>query len=242
LIDGNLSGVPILVDGPTVTLPLDTATLQPGSHAIQVDYSGDSNHIANSSQPTTLNVLAPASAGFTLSPSTVALTTQGTAPSTVTLTATPTGGFHSTVSFACTGGLPTGASCLFTPSSVVLTGSGAAATTLTIALAASDNEIPETQASNHRTPARFPVGSSATLAGLILFFFPRRNRRRTSLRSGLVVLVAVSTFGFLAGCGAGISLSSTAGQPSTAAGAYVVTVTATGGSTVQAATIKLTIQ
>ena len=113
-IDGNLSGVPILVNGPTVTLPLDTATLQPGSHAIQVDYSGDSNHIASSSQPTTLNVLAPASAGFTLSPSTAVLTAQGTAPSTVTLTATPTGGFHSTVSFACTGGLPTGA-VVFSP-------------------------------------------------------------------------------------------------------------------------------
>ena len=240
LIDGNLAGVPTLLSGPTVTLSFDTATLQPGSHVLQVNYSGDSNHLANSSQPTTLNILAPAAAGFTLSPSAAALTAaQDTASSTVTLTTTPTGGFHSTVSFACTGGLPSGATCLFTPSSVALTGSGAATTTLTIALAASGNEIPDTQARRHRTPARFPFGSSATFAGLILLFLPRNDRRRSSLRSVLVILVAVSTFGFITGCGAGISA---AGQPSTAAGAYAVTVTATGGSTVQASTIKLTIQ
>jgi len=243
LVDGDLAGVPTLLSGPTVTLSFDTAALQPGSHILQVNYSGDSNHLANSSPPTTLNILAPAAAGFTLSPSAAALTAaQDTASSTVTLTATPTGGFHSTISFACTGGLPSGVTCLFTPSSVALTGSGPATTILAISLAASGNEIPDTQARRHRPPARFPFGSSATFASLILLFLPRNDRRRTSLRSVLVVLVAVSTFGFITGCGAGITLPSTAGQPSTPAGAYAVTVTATGGSTVQASTIKLTIQ
>jgi Bacterial Ig-like domain (group 3) len=238
-IDGDLSGGPILLSGPAAIFSLDTRTLLPGSHVVQVNYSGDSNHLASASQLTTLNILALA-AGFTLSPSTAALiAAQGTASNTVTLTAIPTGGFHSTINFACTSGLPNGATCLFTPSSVVLAGSAPATSTLTIILAASGNEIRDSR--NRRTSKGFPIGSSVTFAGLVLLSLPRRNRRRTSLRSVLMVLVGISTFGFITGCGVEISLSPTAGQ-STAAGAYAVTVTATGGIAVQATTIKLTVQ
>jgi hypothetical protein len=237
LIDGNVSGLPVLLSGSLATLPLDTTTLQPGSHVLQVSYSGDANHLAGTSQLATLNILAVA-AGFTLSPSTPTLTAaQGTASSTVTLTAVSMGGFHSTISFACTSGLPSGATCLFTPPSVTLTNSTTAATTLSIALAASSNEISNAQTRNDRTPGGLPFRGIATFAGVIVLSFPRRtwqHKRRCSL---LVIFIAFSTFGFLAGCGSGV----TAGQAATS-GAYAVTVAATGGAAVQATTITLTIQ
>jgi hypothetical protein len=237
LIDGNVSGLPVLLSGSLATLPLDTTTLQPGSHVLQVSYSGDANHLAGTSQLATLNILAVA-AGFTLSPSTPTLTAaQGTASSTVTLTAVSMGGFHSTISFACTSGLPSGATCLFTPPSVTLTNSTTAATTLSIALAASSNEISNAQTRNDRTPGGLPFRGIATFAGVIVLSFPRRtwqHKRRCSL---LVIFIAFSTFGFLAGCGSGV----TAGQAATS-GTYAVTVAATGGAAVQATTITLTIQ
>jgi hypothetical protein len=240
LIDGNLAGVQVLLSGPTVTLPLNTTTLQPGSHDVEVDYFGDSNHPASHSLPATLNVLPPA-AGFTLSSSTAALTAaQGTTSSTVTFTATPMRGFQSTITFACTGGLPSGATCLFTPSSVAITSSAAATTTLTIALVASGGEIPDTQASTH--PAVVSVGGGVTLAGLILLVIPRRYHGFTRLRRLLVVLVALSPFAFITGCGSGVTQSSTAGQSAITTGAYTVIVTASGGSATQATTVKLTVQ
>jgi uncharacterized protein YceK len=76
---------------------------------------------------------------------------------------------------------------------------------------------------------------------VILLFLPRRDGSRKSRGSFLVVLFAVSTFGFVTGCGSGVSISSP-GQSVTAAGAYAVTVTATAGATVQAAMIRLTVQ
>jgi hypothetical protein len=165
---------------------------------------------------------------------------QGTASSAVTLTATPTGGFHSAVSFACTNGLPSGATCLFNPSTVALIGSTVATTTLSIALAASGSEIYATQARNHRTSARFPFGGSAALAGAILLLLPCRDRHGKSRCSILILLLAASALSFSTGCGS--DLTTTAGQPVTAAGAYVITVTAAAGSTIQATTITLTVQ
>jgi hypothetical protein len=58
----------------------------------------------------------------------------------------------------------------------------------------------------------------------------------------LVALIVVSTLGFITGCGSGASLTSAATQPATTTGTYAITITATGGSTVQDATLKLTIQ
>jgi hypothetical protein len=219
------------------TITLSASQLPGGTNPITIVYSGDANYTGSFS---TVNTLAPAT-GFTLSPSTMALTVaQGTASSAVTLTATPTGGFHSAVSFACTNGLPSGATCLFNPSTVALIGSTVATTTLSIALAASGSEIYATQARNHRTSARFPFGGSAALAGAILLLLPCRDRHGKSRCSILILLLAASALSFSTGCGS--DLTTTAGQPVTAAGAYVITVTAAAGSTIQATTITLTVQ
>jgi hypothetical protein len=236
MLDGNLYGPPVPVTGATTNLPLLTSTFQPGTHVLRVLYSGDSNHQAGASAAATLTTLESAGV-FTLSPNTTSTTAaQGKISSPVKLTATPTGGFHSTITFACTGGLPSSAVCLFTPSSITPSGPSSQTTVLTISPAVSVLQTAQSAgvpASHSLSPA-----IRVTLAGLLLFFLPRRTRRW----SVLTLLVALSTFGGLSGCGSGGVDPNGLNPGALSAGAYAITVTATGGSTIQTATVNLTIQ
>jgi len=163
----------------------------------------------------TLN-LAPSSFTIALNPGslTVASATQGT----VSLTVTPQNGFNTAVSFACSG-LPSGATCTFTPATVTPT-QGAATTALTISAPASS-----ATARNHSRP----MLPGTTLA-LALCFLGWRKRR--SLQLILVVAISVVGLGLLSGCGSSITPSTTA----------TVTVTATSGALQQTASLSLTVQ
>jgi subtilase family serine protease len=232
-LDGNLYGSSVPVAGAATDIPLLTNTFQPGIHVLRVFYSGDSSHQASTSTPATLTVTDPVGA-FTLTPSTTSTTAaQGKTSSPVTLTATPTGGFHSTITFACTGGLPSGAVCLFTPSSITPASTTSETTALTISTAASTLQASVVPVSRVLSPA-----IAATLGGLLLLFLPRRTRRWNVC----VVLLALSTLSVLSGCGSG-GVDPNAASPGTLSdGSYAVTVTATGGSTIQTATVSLTIR
>jgi hypothetical protein len=248
MLDGALYGSALTVTGATTNLPLLTSTLQPGTHVLRVFYSGDSNHQAGTSAAATLTILAPAGA-FTLSPATASTTTTlGKFSSPVTLTATPTGGFHSTITFACTGGLPSGAACLFTPSSLNLTGAAAGTTVLTISAAAPvlqaaatsvDSKFPSRPRATTIASSRSTTSLSVTLAScLLLVFLPRRTRRWTVH----TLLLALSTLTVLSGCGSGGIDPNGPNSGALSTGSYAVTVTASGGSTIQTSTINLTIQ
>src|SRR5207302_10226030 len=139
--------------------PLLTSTLQSGAHVLRVFYSGDSTHQANVSAPATLTISDVAGA-FILSSSTASTSAlPGRTSNPVTLTATPTGDFHSTITFACSVGLPSGAVCLFTPSSVTLTGAGPVTTSLTISPATLGLQISTEPVS--RAPGIFSPGKGA---------------------------------------------------------------------------------
>jgi subtilase family serine protease len=241
ILDGNLYGSPAAVTGAATNLPLLTTTLQSGAHILRVIYSGDGSHQASTSSSATLTILGTVGA-FTLSPATASTAAaMGRTSNPVTLTASPTGGFHSTITFACTGGLPSGAVCLFTPSSITPSGTAAVTTTLTISPAAAGLQTAQSSgASTHGsigTDIGVP-GASVALAGLFLFFLPRRTQRWNIL----MLLLALSALGGLSGCGSGGIDPNAAGPGSLSTGSYAVTVTATGGSTIQTATINLTIQ
>jgi hypothetical protein len=79
------------------------------------------------------------------------------------------------------------------------------------------------------------------LAGFLLFAVPLvpRRARRLSL---LTVLLALSTLGVLTGCGSGVVATKIPSAGSLSTGSYAVTLTAIGGSTIQTATVNLTIQ
>ncbi len=232
LLDGNLYGPRTPVTGASTSLSLLTGTLQSGTHLIRALYSGDNAHQPSTSASATLTVLDPVGV-FTLTPSTASTSAPKGKPSNpVTLSVNPIGGFHSTVTFACTGGLPAGASCLFTPSSITPTGPTPETTILTISPAASvlKASLPESPISH----------SLAALAGFFfIFFLPRRTRRCWNL---LVLFLAFITLGLLNGCGSGGVDPNGPNAGALAAGSFAVTVTATGGSTIQTATITLTIQ
>ncbi|WP_260741208.1 Ig-like domain repeat protein [Tunturiibacter lichenicola] len=231
ILDGNLYGQPLTVTGVTITLPLLTNTLQSGVHVVQVTYSGDDAHRSTTSIAATLNVFDTAGS-FTLSPSTTSTSTsQGKNSGAVTLTVNPTGGFDSPITFACTGGLPSGAVCTFTPATIASIGSEPVTTVLTISSSPSAGQI----AAKHNAVSGISRGVGFMLAGMFLFFLPSRNRRW----SALTILLLFSSLGVLSGCGrGGVDPNSSLLRP----GNYAVTVSATGGSTIQAVIINFTVQ
>ena len=229
VLDGSFYGPRISLTGATTNLPILTNTLQTGPHTVQVIYSGDSNYQSSTSSPATLSVLNTVGT-FTLSPSAASTTAgQGRASNPITLTVNPIGGFHSAITFACTGGLPSGASCLFTPSTLTPSGPASETTVLTISPAAGALRA---AASHDRSQ-----GVGVAIAGFLMMFVTRRTRRW----SVFALLAALTTLGALSGCGSG-GIDPNGSNPSTlSAGSYAVTVTAIGGSTIQGATVNLTI-
>jgi hypothetical protein len=152
------------------------------------------------------------------------LTVQSGGQATATVTVTPSNGFNSSVTFACTG-LPSGATCSFSPAQVTPAGS-AAPTQLTIAASS-------TSAASQRRSAPF-VPEAALAATIFLLGW----KRRSLLKIVLVVLLTFAGFAPVSGCGGGSGSSS--GQQTQPINA-TVTVTATSGSLQQTGTIALTL-
>ncbi|WP_158942929.1 Ig-like domain repeat protein [Granulicella sp. S190] len=232
VLDGVAYGQPTPLTSATITLSVLTNTLQPGGHVVQVSYSGDTSHLASVSSPAMLSVVDPVGS-FTLSPSATSATmTQDKSSSgAVTLTVTPVDGFHSTVAFACSGGLPSGVSCLFAPASVALAGSSSAMTVLSI----SSTELASREVNPN--PRGFMPILSVACAGLGIVFLPRLGIRYWKV---FLVLLAFAALGGLNGCGRGAVDPN--GASTLMPGSYAVTVKASGGSTIQTTTINFTIQ
>ena len=167
--------------------------------------------------------LPPPSFTFAASPTSLIVTSGG--KGTTTLTISPQNGFNSAVSFACSG-LPAGATCAFSPTTVTPSGS-AATTTLTVAAPAK---------SAMARPAMCPLSPETVLALAVGLFGWRR--RRTVLHL-LVIVTAFGALGLIVGCGGGGGGSSSGGgsTPITS----TVTVTATSGSLQQTANFTLTV-
>lgn len=186
---------------------------------------------------------APAPAGsFTLSSNPGSISVAAGASGSTTLTVTPSNGFNQPVSFACTG-LPSEATCSFSPTTVTPNGA-AATTTVTIAAtgsASAANHLPSSP--DQRSHLMLGLGG---LFGFVLCGSALR-KRGTRLRAFLLAFVAaVLTFGAMQGCGGGGSSSTPPASPGTPAGTYSVTVTGTSGSGTSALTgtaaVSLTVQ
>ncbi|MGA9068740.1 MAG: kelch repeat-containing protein [Terracidiphilus sp.] len=159
----------------------------------------------------------PGDFSFTVSASSISIT--GGQSGTATITVKPIEGFDQAISFACSG-LPSGATCSFSP--LTVTPPGTTSTTLTVTTSSGN-------ASLHRNAG--PLYPASALAAA-LFCFGLRRRRRLLLF--LILAMSLTGFGLLAGCGGG-SNSGGGSQPVT------VTVTATAPSASHTATFSLTI-
>jgi hypothetical protein len=203
-----------------------------GTFSVQVT---DSTGTAGIACPITIG------AGYTLvvNPATITVVAGQTANTTFTFT--PYGGYVGTVSFSCLG-LPAGAACTFTPSSLSANGSNAVQTSnLTITTTASGT----TTVGQNRNTAGLSLASIWWFPGVLLAGFIAWRRRSFTARVRdmlLLVLVGTMLVGGAVGC------SSVFFQ--TPAGAHVVTVlanttvsstTAAGSSTSQTANFTLTI-
>lgn len=170
----------------------------------------------------TVNLPAP---DFSISVSPATLSVYPGGATTTTLTLSSLNGFSQNVSFACSG-LPTGATCSFSPSTVVPSGSSSS-TTLTIS-ASSTASI--------RQGARFHFVPVSTLAlALCWAGFKKRHLRCVTL---VMLLGSVSALA-LGGCGGGGSGGQVSqNSPVTS----TVTVTASSGSLSHSAKLTLIVE
>ncbi|MGA2906648.1 MAG: kelch repeat-containing protein [Terracidiphilus sp.] len=168
----------------------------------------------------TINTQPP---NFTLGASPGSLTVNSSSQGSVTLTVTPQNGFGSAVSFACSG-LPSGASCSFSPSTVTPSG-GATTTQFTISVGA--------QAAIERRDSRPPLPMSALAVAVCLIGWKKR-RRGLQL---LLLAAAFAALGLISACGGGGTGGGGGGAPVTS----TVTVVAVSGAIQQTTIVSLTV-
>jgi len=159
---------------------------------------------------------------FTLAVSPAALTLTAGTSGTTTVTLTPQNGFSSTstVNFTCSG-LPSGATCTFTPATATSTGD--MVSTLTV------------------TTSKVSAAAGLLLSGssLAVAFVLVRGERRRSVLSMLILPIGLAALTLMSGCSGHSS-----GTPPASAGTPVtstVTVTATSGAIMHSATFSMTV-
>lgn len=208
--------------------------------AISADYSGDTNYSGSNSPGITVTVTP--GFGMSVNPSTVTISAPGQSGST-TATVTAGGGFSGAVLLSCQ--IPasmTETTCSFSPATIT---TGPSATSgqskLTITTTA-----PQTSAGLFGFsggPQRWLGGALLALLMVLLLLGIFSRRRRLRLAFAFCLLLAIAT----AGCGGGGGGQSSAPAPAppdpgTAAGTYVITLTATSGTIAHTVLLTVSVQ
>jgi hypothetical protein len=215
---------------------LNAVALATGTHQITAKYSGDADFNPNAAAAVTVTV-QPGTPDFTLDSSASTLTVSKGQSGTLTLKVAGNGNIMGSVAFQCSG-LPSEATCSFSPASLSVTGTAAQSATLTIGTKAASSSARAAWGSGGGL-----LGGGAALAVLFVGFCPRRRR------GWLLMLLAVISFAGvlgISGCGGGSASNPPPSNPGTPTGSSTVTVTATatqGSTTVTHTTaITLTVQ
>jgi hypothetical protein len=174
---------------------------------------------------------------YDINPSSKTATVKQGQPANFTLTITPQNGFNQAVSFACAG-LPTGASCSFSPVSVTPNGSPVTTTLTVTTMAPSSRAALSGPKSNWLI-----VQGGATIAAMLLLpgAFRKKPHQRSAVLAVISVLLAVVFLS--AGCGGGGSSTSGSGTPvgGTPFGTSQFTVSSSANSGTQRHDITLSI-
>ena len=175
---------------------------------------------------------------FGFSSASSAMTVAAGSAATVGLSVAPVNGFSGTVSLSCTG-LPTGATCNFSPNQYSVAASAASLGTVTITTTAASAQL------------KHPViGKEGALGTTLTILFPfgwilgyrRRLRANFHSMTGFIgVMPCIALLGIVSLLG-GCSTSSTTPISSTPAGSANVIVSATAGAITQTTTISVTVQ
>jgi hypothetical protein len=180
--------------------------------------SGTPSSIASASY-----IIAVPSSDFSISSSLSSLTLLPGQSGKATIAITPSNGFHSAVSFVCSG-LPSGTTCTFSPSTVTPSGA-ASSTTLTLTTSLKSAEL------SRRSHSQLPT--AVLSVSLCLVGWKRR-------RIQMLLLLVLSVVGMtvLSGCGGGsYSIDGVPSQQTTS----MITVSAAAGPVQHNATISLTV-
>jgi len=244
LLDGKAAGTPVNIANASAQSLL--GTLAPGNHTVTVQYSGDAVFAAATGQQSF--VVSSTAAAFTLAASNVSMGQNASASSTVTVSSPSD--YAGTVQLAVSGsglanacflvdGNPTVAAH-GTATALITLYTGSACTTVQNAVHVGTAELPVRPSGGSKLIGGART-SMALLGGAGLLFVSLRRRR---FAHWMILLVAISVFGIMSGCGSGNN-STTTTPPGAAAGTYTLTVTGTDavstGNTAKA-TFTLTVQ
>jgi VCBS repeat protein/Big-like domain-containing protein len=194
-----------------------SVTAPPGTYTVTAEYIGDAV-LAPSSSSVKVIVGPPPAPDYTVSASPQSATITAGQTAMFTLTVTPSGGFSSSVTFGCAG-LPAGANCSFSPSSVTPNG-----TPVSVSLAISTT-APHTAGvfKPGSQPRLYAIG--ATLAFGLMLLDGRRRRKK------LAMVAVLSVVALLASCGGGGPSTTPPNMiPTTPKGTTTITVTAASSS------------
>ena len=197
-------GTPVAVAA-NGTASMATTKLPAGSDVLTAQYSGDTN-FNGSLSPEAIETVSGMS--FTATLSSTSLTMSPTAASvTDTLTLSSTGGYAGTLQFACAG-LPSGATCSFSPASQALTGTSTGIkVTMTIqssSVASLDRWTPMSPAGN--LPGLPMLATAFWMPGWLITALAGSKGKKKSLaaqraRHLLLLLLLLGGVGFMTACG-----------------------------------------
>jgi hypothetical protein len=160
----------------------------------------DSPNYNNSPVATALYTINLPPPGFTLTSSSPTVTVMA-GKGSVTLTLTANAAFNGNATFSCSGFLPNGATCAFSPAMVSATALGTATTQMTVT-------VPQTSAQLHRGVS--PILPGTMLAAMLGILGLGRKRRR--LQVLLVMLFIAIGINVLSGCATTTSSTATSSQ------------------------------
>jgi hypothetical protein len=169
-----------------------TASLGGGSHTLSANYAGNAATAASASTPLTevVSGTSTSQSPFTVTIAGAANVMAGSAVNLLVTVAPRTGSLQP-VQLSCAG-LPTESACTFGTATLPVNGGTTSLEISTMFPHSCESTAPGTQ------NAGIPFAAPA-LAGLLLLFIPRH--RRKSLKSLLLVIVAVCGMATLMGCG-----------------------------------------
>lgn len=221
--------------GNTAT-PNGVLTFDTGTHTISASYGGDVSFSGSASSSSSFTIQPGFFAAVPTSQSQVVISAPGSSGSTAVSVSYSTG-FSGTISLACSG-LPTGATCVFSPASIKSNGA-ATTTNCTITVtttAAIAKLLPPARGIYF---AQWMTGMGL-LFGVVVIGVPKRQRARGMFLASMFLLICL-----VPGCGGGSSQAAPPTPPpavSTPAGSYNVVVNATSGAVTSSTGFALVVQ
>lgn len=184
------------------------------------------------------NASAGGAAAFGFSTSTqVATVTAGSATQFV-VSAAPTNGFSGNVSLSCSG-LPTGATCSFSPSQLSVSPTASATSTVTIQTSAHAALTPP--AHNGRLKAIIDLAFLLPFGSVLALLRKRKGYGNYPRLLGVLFLLIAST-GVVVGCSSYMAPSTQNNQGTPPGTMSRITISATSGSITQSTTVSLNVQ